>query len=261
VLPADAPAGAARDLVALMKSHWRKRLGRIAEAHPVLRRWAERLDNWWRGGRVSVQGQSNRAILDGVRMVRSRIRVEGSDNHLEIGPGTRLFDSSICVLGNSHRIIIGSDCVLGRLTLLVQSSGCKVSIGDATTSGSVNIDVGEPRLNLIIGRDCMISQDVEIMCGDAHSLNDSSTGRRLNPPGDVAIGDHVWLAAQVAVLKGATIGEHCTIGFRSTVTAAIPAGSLAVGTPARVIRSGVTWSRELDTPVPEREETSKGHRS
>jgi acetyltransferase-like isoleucine patch superfamily enzyme len=61
----------------------------------------------------------------------------------------------------------------------------------------------------------------------------------------VVIGDHVWLAAESAVLKGASVGDHSTVGFRSVVTSGIPAHSLAVGIPARVIRSGVTWSRDL----------------
>lgn len=228
-------------------------IGRTSARYPRLWEACVRVDNWLRGGRVSVRGGDNKLVLRSVRMRKTQIRIEGSGNYLEVGPGTRLFDSSICIRGDSHRVSIGHDCVLGRLTLLVQGSNCVVEIGPQTTSGSVNIDVGEPSLHLSIGKDCMISQNVEIMCGDAHSLHDVTSGARLNAPKDVVIGDHVWLAAQVAVLKGAVIGEHCTIGFRSTVTSSIPAHSLAVGTPARVIRSGVTWRREVCAQIPDSE--------
>jgi acetyltransferase-like isoleucine patch superfamily enzyme len=48
------------------------------------------------------------------------------------------------------------------------------------------------------------------------------------------IGDYVWVASDVTVLRGVTIGEHSVIGARSLVTSDIPPHSLAFGSPARV---------------------------
>ena len=50
------------------------------------------------------------------------------------------------------------------------------------------------------------------------------------------IGDRVWLGANVTVLKGVTIGENTTVGAGSVVTKDLPAGAIAVGVPAKVIR-------------------------
>lgn len=197
------------------------------------------------GSRIRVFGQGNQVDVFSARLVRTKINVNGTKNKLRISPGTRLIDSVIVLSGDGHNVQIGSRCILGRMTLVLQSSSCCAIIGDFTTSASVNIDLGEPNLSLTIGKDCMISHRVEMMCGDAHSLEDLTTGDRLNQPRNVSIGDHVWLAAEVAILKGAVVGDHSTIGFRSVVTSAIPPHSLAVGIPARVIRSGVTWTREL----------------
>lgn len=197
------------------------------------------------GSRVISKGAGNSISLSDARLIRTTIQVEGAGNTLCIQSKTRLIDAVIIIRGRGHRVEIGRSCILGRMTLVLQSSGCQVIIGHHTTSGSVNIDLGEPSLSLRIGDDCMISQRVEIMCGDAHSLDDSLTGARLNPPANVEIGDHVWLAAESAILKGANVGDHSTIGFRSVVTNQIPPYSLAVGIPARVIRSGVTWNRDL----------------
>ena len=47
----------------------------------------------------------------------------------------------------------------------------------------------------------------------------------------VTIGDCVWVASDVTILRGVTIGEHSVIGTRSLVTRDIPAHTLAYGQP------------------------------
>ena len=51
------------------------------------------------------------------------------------------------------------------------------------------------------------------------------------------IGDHVWIGERVLVLKGVSIGSNSIIGSGSVVTKSIPPFSLAVGNPARVIKT------------------------
>jgi acetyltransferase-like isoleucine patch superfamily enzyme len=53
----------------------------------------------------------------------------------------------------------------------------------------------------------------------------------------VHIGSGSWLGDRVTVLAGATIGAGCTIGAGSVVRGAIPAHSIAVGVPARIVGS------------------------
>ena len=52
----------------------------------------------------------------------------------------------------------------------------------------------------------------------------------------ITIGDNCWIAGNVTICGGVTIGEGCVIGAGSVVTRDIPANSLAVGVPCRVIR-------------------------
>jgi lipopolysaccharide O-acetyltransferase len=52
----------------------------------------------------------------------------------------------------------------------------------------------------------------------------------------VVIGDNVWIGESVCVLPGVSIGEGCIIGALSVVTKSIPAYSIAVGSPARVVK-------------------------
>ena len=51
------------------------------------------------------------------------------------------------------------------------------------------------------------------------------------------IGDNVWLGGGAIVLPGVTIGENTVVGAGSVVTRDLPANVVAVGNPARVVRS------------------------
>lgn len=53
--------------------------------------------------------------------------------------------------------------------------------------------------------------------------------------GHITIGDNVWFARDVRVLKNVAIGDNCIIGLGSVVTRDIPANSVAVGAPAKVV--------------------------
>jgi len=54
--------------------------------------------------------------------------------------------------------------------------------------------------------------------------------------GPVYIGDESWLAYNACILPNVTIGKHCVIGALSVVNLDIPSYSVAVGTPARVVK-------------------------
>jgi acetyltransferase-like isoleucine patch superfamily enzyme len=84
---------------------------------------------------------------------------------------------------------------------------------------------------------------VEIRTGDSHSIIDRASGRRLNPAQSVRIGDHVWLAPHVRVLKGVSIGDGSVIGTGSVVTAPIADHVVACGIPAAVVRENIDWDR------------------
>ena len=79
----------------------------------------------------------------------------------------------------------------------------------------------------VIGRRCVIGQGVTI--GAAAGYTSSET----HPVPQ--IGDDCYIAAGARILGGITIGERSTIGANAVVTENIPAGSIAVGVPARVI--------------------------
>lgn len=59
----------------------------------------------------------------------------------------------------------------------------------------------------------------------------------VNSSGKVTIGNNIVFGRDVTILKGVTIGDNCIIGAGSIVSKSIPANSVAVGVPAKVICS------------------------
>jgi acetyltransferase-like isoleucine patch superfamily enzyme len=82
---------------------------------------------------------------------------------------------------------------------------------------------------LRLGRRVFVGPGSRIFDADQHDF-DAERPERVEP---VAIGDRVWIAADVIVLRGVSIGEHSVIGARSLVTEDLEPHSLAFGQPAR----------------------------
>jgi len=93
--------------------------------------------------------------------------------------------------------------------------------------------------DIVIGSDFIAAPGLTINNGthDLKTLEPSSL--------PISIGDRVWCGVNVTLVAGAQIGDDCVIGANSLVMTAIPPRSLAVGTPARVIRSDL---RTADDP-------------
>ena len=87
---------------------------------------------------------------------------------------------------------------------------------------------------IVIGDDCLIGHNA-VLATLNHDLDPS---RRADlHPSPIIIGRNVWIGANVTVLPGVTIGDNSVIGAAALVTKDVPANSIAVGSPARVIRS------------------------
>jgi maltose O-acetyltransferase len=87
-----------------------------------------------------------------------------------------------------------------------------------------------------IGPDSLLGSFVEIFDSDFHDLH---PGRRRGGQPKMAaveLEQNVFVGDGARILKGVTIGAHSVIGAGSVVTASIPAGVIAAGNPARVIR-------------------------
>lgn len=112
----------------------------------------------------------------------------------------------------------------------------------------VHINVQEDNMSIELGKDCMLSNNIIIRSSDSHPIYDIESGKRINSAKPVQIGNHVWIAPKTTIAKGSVIGDGSIIGSNTLVTKEIPANSLAVGMPARVVKTNVKWTRERIVP-------------
>jgi len=87
-----------------------------------------------------------------------------------------------------------------------------------------------------IGDDVLIGPAAQFLAAD-HPLDPSTRHAGWESGRSITIGDGAWLGDGVIVLSGVTIGANAVIGAGSVVTRDVPPGAVAVGNPARVIRS------------------------
>jgi maltose O-acetyltransferase len=88
---------------------------------------------------------------------------------------------------------------------------------------------------ITIGEDCQIGPNVQLLT-PTHPIDPQPRRDKLEAARPITIGDNVWLGGGVIVCPGVRIGDDSVIGAGSVVTRDIPAGVVAVGNPARVIR-------------------------
>lgn len=117
-------------------------------------------------------------------------------------------------------------------------------IGDRTILGhKVAISVGK---SVEIGNDVMIAGGCFIADNDGHPL-DPFRRLKKEPVGEreikpVRIEDNAWIGTRCVISKGVTIGMGSIVAANSLVTRSVPAYSMVMGIPARVILTGIDRS-------------------
>lgn len=173
-----------------------------------------------------------RRVIDEVRAMvwQSRLSRFGSGSRID-GPA-HVHNPRGIVIGNRVHIWRGARIEAFNL----DGVNPRLTIGDDTViQPHVHIGAAE---SVRIGQGVLMASHVYITDHD-HDWSDPhdpviSNNRLIVAP--VEIGDYVWLGERVMVLKGVTIGERSIIGAGSIVTRHVPPYSVAVGSPACVVR-------------------------
>ncbi|MFN5651752.1 MAG: acyltransferase [Actinomycetes bacterium] len=183
-------------------------------------RMTQALDGWAaigpddsRGRRFGSFGERSIIMWPPVTIFNEQYIHIGS--HTMIGPGVAL----------SAGMVPGQECISDRV----------VVIGDRCLIGRNSGIVGH--FSVEIGNDVWTGHHVYVT-DQNHGYEDPTRPISLQtqPERAVRIGDGSWIGHGAVILPGVTIGRHVVVGANSVVTSDIPDFSVAVGSPARVIR-------------------------
>lgn len=145
------------------------------------------------------------------------LQIDGKENisigdHVVVGEQSWL--AAMPLTNNEHpQLKIGNKCVLGHFNHIYATSE-------------------------IVIEDSVLTADKVYISDNLHSYADLSKPiieQPIKQLEKIRIGEGSWIGENVCII-GASIGKHCTIGANSVVTHDIPDYSVAVGSPARVIK-------------------------
>ncbi|WP_437731830.1 sugar O-acetyltransferase [Sorangium sp. So ce1335] len=112
--------------------------------------------------------------------------------------------------------------------------GSQITIGARCFAnfGLVALDVAP----ITLGDDVQIGPNVQLLT-PTHPVEPEPRRQKWEAAKPIKIGNNVWLGGGAIVLPGVTIGDNTVVGAGSVVTRDLPANVVAVGNPARVIRT------------------------
>lgn len=189
-----------------------------------------------------VGAPNNKIIFKGAFLKNTKIRIKGKNNKVIINSENRLTNCLIHISGDNCTIEIGEHCILNNLELWIEDDGGKIKIGYRTTieGGHIAATEGE---KISIGNDCMFSGGIQIRNGDSHPIFDLLSKERINYARKVVIGEHVWLGADVKILKGSIIQDNSIVGSGSIVTGILDSNSIYAGVPVKKVKDSINWER------------------
>ena len=157
-------------------------------------------------------------------------------------------------------LVISETAKISRLADIEDSvRGSKIIVGDGTAIDSfVKIKPAGGDGDVEIGRNCTLNSGIVIYTGNGVRIGDNVAiaanttiaptnhefrsrdvpihEQRFMPSrGGIVIEDDVWIGANVVILDGAKLGKGCVIGAGAVVRGDLPAYSINVGAPCRVI--------------------------
>jgi maltose O-acetyltransferase len=127
---------------------------------------------------------------------------------------------------------VGEDTEIRPPLYVDYGSNLRIGARSFANFGLVALDVAA----ITIGDDVQIGPNVQLLT-PTHPVEPEPRRQKWEAAQPITIGDNVWLGGGVIVLPGVSIGADTVVGAGSVVTRDLPAGVVAVGNPARVVRT------------------------
>lgn len=174
-----------------------------------------------KSSKIHVNGKDNIVKIENGNFKRIKISIDGYNNSISIDEGVYIRNLEIIVQGNNHIVNIGKRVEIGGVSIVCCGENSKVDLGD----------------------DCLLASNINIKSCDGHAIYQNDNV--INNSKDVVIGNHVWIAQNVNILKGVSIGNDSVVGINSLVTSNLFSSNVILGgIPAKVIKRDINWGKE-----------------
>lgn len=148
-------------------------------------------------------------------------------------PASTQFDGGLRIVGSGD-IELGEYCRFGPAVLLETRQAGRIILGNHVRLNQGCVVVAHRLVS--IGDDSLVGEYASIRDAN-HSIHAGQLIRLQRHEGAaVRIGRDVWIGRGACILPGVNIGDGAVIGANSIVTHDVPAGAVAVGSPAKVIK-------------------------
>ncbi len=159
-----------------------------------------------------------------------------------VSVGNRLYLEKLPVITGAVEIRVGDDVTIsGALRIAAGRvfDRSTVTIADRVYLGhQVCLEVSS---GITIEQGAWVAAGTSISDNDGHTLDPGARLRGVPPRPDevrpVLIGRNAWIGRGCRILKGVTVGEGAVVGAGSVVLSDVPPFAVAIGNPARVVRS------------------------
>jgi acetyltransferase-like isoleucine patch superfamily enzyme len=159
-------------------------------------------------------------------------RLDGAE-HMEIGDDVAIGPGSLLVAQTEYPSLMMQH---PERPVPVQRFKPKLVVGNrVTATGNLTLDAMQ---EIVVEDDVMFASNVTVIDG-LHGFARVDIPYKYQPLWRIApvrVGRGSWIAPNVVIMPGVSIGEMCIIGANSIVTCDIPPRSIAFGNPARVVK-------------------------
>ena len=186
-----------------------------------------------------------RRKLDGLNVI-----MNGKNSYLELELPLNFKNTTIHLEGeNAVFIMKHSDTIVNNASFYVGSWGrCfideNIKLNQPNFKVVVNNNERFKPHKLVIGKNAQIGRDISIRTSDGHSIFKEDDILPYNEPQDILIGDNVWIAQRVTILKGSKISSNSVIGACTLVNKEFnETGVIIAGNPAKIVKRNIHWNR------------------
>jgi acetyltransferase-like isoleucine patch superfamily enzyme len=169
--------------------------------------------------------------------IRGIPRLHLEKGEIVLGDNVKIMGDIELKSRESGKIFIGNDVKIDENCRIIAANKAVVEIGNDTGIGCYTIFNGGTDIK--IGNHVLISGFCYIQSSNHGIARGSLMKKQSHTYSPISIGNDVWISSHVTILPGAVLEDGVLIGAKGLVNSTIPAYSIAVGIPSKVIKERV----------------------